>query len=174
MVSEKIKKKGMETLVDAFAGIAGAYPETRLLIVGSGPCGEPLERQAAALGVRDRCHFEPKTADVARWLQAIDIFVLPSLSEALSNSLMEAMASGCCVVASRTGGNPELTGEDERGILFEKGSASGLARVLIHLIADPGRRARLAAAGTAFIRAGFAMRKSIAGMQEIYESYLTR
>src|SRR5207244_161276 len=102
----------------------------RLLIVGSGPALPDLQASARRFALGGRCVFEPATRDVGAWLREIDIFVLPSLSEAFSNSLMEAMASGCCVVASRVGGNPELVVEGETGLLFRAADSADLARSL--------------------------------------------
>ena len=79
-------------------------------------------------------------ANVAPWLRAMDIFVLPSLSEALSNSLMEAMGCGCCPVASDTGGNPELVQDGETGLLFPVGNAEALAARLARLLDEPEYR----------------------------------
>ncbi len=120
----------------------------------------------------DLCAFIPATDEVAGWLRTIDIFVLPSLSEALSNSLMEAMACGCCVVASNVGGNPELTGASERGLLFEAGNVEDLTAVLKPLIQDRERRQQLAAAAGKFIRSGFSTGTSVTRMQEIYSGHL--
>src|ERR1019366_2576246 len=89
-------EKGLTTLLDAFAEVCRTAPNPRLLILGSGPMLPELQNHARALGIFDACIFEPSTDRVDEWLQNIDIFVLPSLSEALSNSLMEAMACGCC------------------------------------------------------------------------------
>jgi glycosyltransferase involved in cell wall biosynthesis len=165
-------EKGLSTLMEAFGAIAPSHPGVKLAIVGSGRCSEELQSQARALNVYDSCIFAPTTNDVTTWLRAIDIFVLPSLSEALSNSLMEAMACGCCAVASRVGGNPELIGESERGVLFESRNASELAAIIASLIADPERRARLAAAGASFIHEGFSLAASVTRMQQIYTSFL--
>jgi glycosyltransferase involved in cell wall biosynthesis len=76
----------------------------------------------------------------------MDIFVLPSLSEALSNSLMEAMACGVAPIASSVGGNPELVREAETGLLFEPGDAVGLATQLRRLVDGEGLRRQYAAA----------------------------
>ena len=89
-------------------------PGIRLLVVGSGPSGSSWTISRVRSGVAADVHFEPATPDVARWLNATDIFVLPSFSEALSNSLMEAMACGVASVASRVGGSPDSYGKEKR------------------------------------------------------------
>jgi glycosyltransferase involved in cell wall biosynthesis len=166
-------EKGLPTLLDAFAAVHRAHPGAKLVIVGSGPVLPELEARRSALHLEDACHFEPATADVASWLHAIDIFVLPSLSEALSNSLMEAMACGCCAVASRTGGNPELIEDGRTGLLFTPGDSAGLAECLMRLASSPGLRDSLAAAGTSFIRK-FSIENSVRRMEEIYGAFLSR
>jgi glycosyltransferase involved in cell wall biosynthesis len=124
--------------------------------------------------VSESCHFEPATRDVAQWLRCIDIFVLPSLSEALSNSLMEAMACGCCPVASRVGGNPELVNPETTGLLFEAGDAGDLAAQLRKLIGNEDLRRRYADASAALIASDFTHRASAARMGEIYADNLRR
>jgi glycosyltransferase involved in cell wall biosynthesis len=161
-------EKGLPTLIEAFSRSCG---RARLLIVGGGPMLDELRRQAEPLG--DRCRFEPATNSVAAWLRQIDIFVLPSLSEALSNSLMEAMACGCAVVASRVGGNVELVAEGRTGFLFEKGNAEELASVLDRLIADQSLRLSMGASAAGFIREGFSLAASVSRMQSIYDTMLS-
>jgi glycosyltransferase involved in cell wall biosynthesis len=165
-------EKGLDTLLDAFAAVRGVAPGMKLAIVGSGPCLEGLQGRAQALGILPDCVFEPATARVGDWLRAIDIFVLPSLSEALSNSLMEAMACGCCVAASRVGGNPELVAHGETGMLFKAGDAAGLAAVLSLLARDPVRRAELAANAARVIRSRFSLEAAASRMAEIYSELL--
>jgi glycosyltransferase involved in cell wall biosynthesis len=163
-------EKGLETLIQAFAQLGERA--ARLLIVGSGPALDGLQALAAKLDLKDRCVFEPATKHVAERLRTIDIFVLPSLSEAFSNSLMEAMASGCCVVASRVGGNPELVIEEESGLLFHAGDSADLARCLDRLLNDDGLRERLAEAGTRRIREHFTIAAAAQRMAAIYRSVL--
>src|SRR4029453_2681417 len=98
----------------------------KLVIVGCGPPLKELQAYSRELGLGDDCVFEPSTNHVVAWLHAIDIFAVPSLFEALSNALMEAMASGCCVIATRIGGNPELVTHERTGLLFKAGGAPGL------------------------------------------------
>ncbi len=166
-------EKGLPTLVEAFAQVHRAHPGTKLVIVGDGPMLPDLKARSRALEIDRACHFEPATAAVTTWLRAIDIFVLPSLSEALSNSLMEAMACGCCVVASRTGGNPELIDEGRTGLLFAPGDAAGLAECLTRLASGPGLRERLATGAAAYIRK-FSIEASVRRMEEIYNTFLRR
>jgi glycosyltransferase involved in cell wall biosynthesis len=172
-------EKGLPTLVEAFAKVVSSGPSDlcsglRLAIVGSGRMLETLQAMTVGLGVQDRCHFEPSTADVTAWLRAIDIFVLPSLSEALSNSLMEAMACGCAVVASAVGGNPELVSEGTTGFLFPAGNASELAGCLQRLVVDEPLRTRLGAEASDRVRQHFSLEASVQRMQQIYDELLGR
>ncbi len=165
-------EKGLETLMEAFGKIAPAHPGARLLFVGSGKMEQPLKDQAARLGVDAKCWFEPTAKDVGQWLRGIDIFVLPSRSEALSNSIMEAMASGCAVVASNVGGNPELVIDGETGLLFDVGNAGDLAAKLTRLIEDKTLRAAVAEAGCQRIRREFPLDVSVRKLESIYEEFL--
>ena len=164
-------EKGIETLIEAF-GRLGSRPDVRLRIVGSGSALPRLQALAASLKLGDRCVFEPATLAVAQTLREIDIFVLPSLSESFSNSLMEAMACGCCVVASRVGGNAELVIDRETGLLFPARDSGELARCLDLLLRDGNLCARLAAAGNRRIRKHFTMAQAAERMAEIYRGVL--
>jgi glycosyltransferase involved in cell wall biosynthesis len=108
---------------------------------------------------------------VAEWLREIDIFVLPSRSEALSNSLLEAMASGCCPVASRVGGNTELIRHDENGILFEAGDVEQLSKVLETLGELPALRDQLAARARSTAEQ-YSIGASARRMEEIYAEFI--
>jgi glycosyltransferase involved in cell wall biosynthesis len=165
-------EKGLGTLLEAFAAVRGLAPAMKLAIVGSGPCLAGMQERARALGILPDCVFEPATPRVADWLHAIDIFVLPSLSEALSNSLMEAMACGCAVAASRVGGNPELVTHGETGMLFEPRDAAGLAGVLRLLVCDSARRRKLATNASRLIRSRFPLAAAARRMGGIYTELL--
>jgi L-malate glycosyltransferase len=160
-------EKDLGTLMDAFAYVGRSG--LKLYIVGNGSMLEELRVKAA--GLAGDCTFAPATEKVAEWLQKIDIFVLPSRSEAFSNSLLEAMACGCCVVASRVGGNPELIRHGENGMLFEAGDAGQLSRVLETLLDNPILRRQLA--GRARLTAeGFSIATSARRMGQIYEELI--
>jgi len=166
-------EKGVRLLVEAFAQVHAARPDSRLLVVGSGPCSGEIIGEAESSGVREACTFEPATSEVARRLRELDIFVLPSYSEALSNSLMEAMACGCACIASRVGGNPELIEDGVNGVLFEKGNARDLAEKLRLLFDRPDLRACYGTRAAARIREQFPLARSAARMEEIYRRFLT-
>src|SRR5229473_4967915 len=159
-------EKGLSTLLEGFARVRPSRAGMKLAIVGSGPMLNPLQSEARALGIFEDCVFVPATAQVTTWLRAIDIFVLPSLSEAFSNSLMEAMACGCCAVATNVGGNPELVRNGETGLSFEPGDSEGLSVVLRTLIENEALRQRLAAAGAELISQRFSTRAAADRMAE--------
>ena len=111
--------------------------------------------------------------DVPEWLHSMDVFVLPSRSESFSNSLMEAMACGRCVVASAVGGNPELVTDGVNGLLFPSEDVPALERCLRSLVEeDPRLRHSLSAAAAAHIQRSFSMEASIAGISELYATLL--
>jgi glycosyltransferase involved in cell wall biosynthesis len=167
-------EKDLPTLVKAFALARRKYPDMKLVIVGSGAMLDPLKRLSGELGQQDHCVFVPSTTEVAKWLSAIDIFVLPSVSEALSNSLMEAMVCGCAPVASNVGGNGELVLDGQHGLLFRAGDAEDLARCLCTLAADEPLRRRFAEASRRFIQENFGLATSVRRMTEIYIEAIDR
>jgi glycosyltransferase involved in cell wall biosynthesis len=158
-------EKDLGTLIEAFARIHRSG--LKLSIVGSGSMLEQLRWQAEARGLAADCIFTPATARAAERLRSIDIFVLPSLSEALSNSLLEAMACGCCPVASRVGGNIELIRHGENGMLFEAGDVGQLCCVLDALIENPALRRQLAG-GARSTAEDFSITQSARRMEAIY------
>ena len=167
-------EKSLPDLFHAFARIHCAHPATTVAIVGTGPEQRALHSLARSLGILPHCVFGPATQQVSAWLRAIDIFVLPSRSEALSNSLMEAMACGCCALASNVGGNPELIAHNETGLLFEAGNVAALTSALDLLIRNPSRRASLAAAATSRIQEHFSIQASANRMGAIYAELIER
>jgi glycosyltransferase involved in cell wall biosynthesis len=165
-------EKGVRDLVEAFAHIAAGDNGVGLVLVGSGPLYEPIKARIHELGLSDHVHMTGGVTDVLPWLRRMDIFVLPSLSEALSNSLLEAMAVGCTAVASEVGGNPELVRKGETGLLFTPGDVNGLAHQLKELTQNNSERERLSASGQSFVRANFSRAASIGAMADLYQQHL--
>ena len=143
-------EKNLGLLIDAFAKVHQQDPKARLLIVGSGPLKEELLQRVQDLQIAPFCVFEEATTTPATWMRAIDVFVLPSRSEAFSNALLEAMACGCCPVGSRVGGMPELIKHGEHGFLFNPESPGELAEQLTKLALNPDLRNEMAAKAVRF------------------------
>lgn len=167
-------EKALDLLLEAFARVRNLTPDSKLLIVGDGPELGNLQAKSLALGIADDCVFVPAVRDVARFMRAIDIFVSSSYSEAFSNSILEAMACGCCVVASRVGGTPELIADGQRGLLFRSGDTADLAQKLISVIDDVSLRHRLASNAAEFARTKLNVQIAVRRTMEIYETMLRR
>jgi glycosyltransferase involved in cell wall biosynthesis len=167
-------EKALGVLQEAFARIRHLDPAMKLLIVGSGQELSRLGENSRRLGLASSCIFLPATQQVAKFLRAIDIFVSCSYSEAFSNSILEAMACGCCVVASRVGGTPELIEDGDRGLLFAAGNVDELAQKLQQVIQDAALRERLGKSATAFASSKLTIEKAAQRSMEIYETLLYR
>jgi glycosyltransferase involved in cell wall biosynthesis len=167
-------EKGLPTLLEAFAVCLASNPQLFLVIVGDGGERPVLQRQARELGITSRCLFQAAVEDVAPWLSRMDVFVLPSISEALSNALMEAMACECACIASRVGGTLELLHEGETGLAFDAGDWRGLAAQLQAMAGDAELRRRLAAQGAAAVRSNFSLAAAARRLGAVYDDVLAR
>lgn len=165
-------EKNLPVLVEAFARMKTHAPGAKLAIVGDGSMRAALEAQACSLGVGADCVFAGRAHNVADWLRSIDIFVLPSTSEALSNSLMEAMACGCAPVASDVGGNPELVEHGVNGLLFPPANVDELAKCLGDLAVNREMRRRFADASERIVKGRFSLDAAARRMGDIYASLL--
>ncbi len=156
--------KGVDVLIEA-AALADA--PVRLEIFGRGSLRPELERLAADRSVDARFNgFEP---DVRSKLPSLDVFALPSRGDNLPVSILEAMAAGLPVVATRVGGIPELVDDGETGFLVDADDAPGLAAALDRLAADPDERRRLGGRGAERARAEFSADGVAARMLSLYE-----
>jgi glycosyltransferase involved in cell wall biosynthesis len=168
-VSRAEPVKGLPHLVEAAARVAVVRPDVRWLVVGGGSQMQQLQGLAKALGVVDRIVFEGVREDIPDLLQAMDIFVLPSLSEGLPLAALEAMASGRPVVCSRVGGLAELVSHEETGLLVPPGDSTALAEGVLRLLSDSTLGHRLAdlARGEAITR--YDHRVFIEQLFDVYE-----
>ncbi|MDQ2777766.1 MAG: glycosyltransferase family 4 protein [Acidobacteriota bacterium] len=167
-------EKGLDLLQAAFARVRHLVPGCKLLIVGNGPELARLQSNAQGLGLQDACVFLPAVAFVAPIMRAIDIFVSCSHSEAFSNAILEAMACGCCVIGSRVGGTPELTGEDERGLLFGTGSVDELTDKLAMTMTNETLRKTLGEKAAAFAKSKLNVEANVERTMQIYDTLLER
>jgi glycosyltransferase involved in cell wall biosynthesis len=128
--------KGVDHLLWAWQQAAGDFPDARLLLLGDGPLLEEMKGLARGLGVGGSAEFRGHVANVAEFLRASDVFVLPSLQEGMPNSLLEAMACGLPPVATRIGGVVDIVRDGENGILVAPGDAAGLAAGIRRFLGD--------------------------------------
>jgi glycosyltransferase involved in cell wall biosynthesis len=125
----------------------------------------PGEEQVGRATVRSVGAVPP--AEVARWLRAADVYVHPSRADTFPSGVLEALASGAPVLASRVGGIAEQVRE-ETGVLVEPGDAAALAAAIESLLADPGRRGRMGAAGAVDVRERFSLERQIDAYVALY------
>ena len=144
-VGRLIGNKGPHLALEAFAKTARDF--TTLTFAGDGPMRQKLETEARRLGVAPSVTFLGQVDDVSELIGTADVMIRPSLTEGQSLALLEAMASGACVVASDIPANRELIEPEQAGLLSEPGSADDLARQLRRVIDDDALRQRLAAEG---------------------------
>jgi len=140
-----VEGKGLDTLLEAFKLVASENRETYLLLLGKGPLGDRLKDKAGSLGISDNVCFKGNVPNVHEYLNSADIFVFPSFREGMPNSLLEAMACGLPVIASKIGGVVDVVEDGKSGILFEPGDVSGLASAMVRLLNDNELRLKLGA-----------------------------
>jgi glycosyltransferase involved in cell wall biosynthesis len=140
-------KKDQGSLLEAFARVHRSLPQSRLVVIGTGPRERELKAAAEELGVAPAVRFLGMRDDVPDLLPGFDTFVLSSLHEGLSIALVEALAAGVPVVATRVGGIPELIIHGEYGLLVPPHDPDALAAAMEGLARNDRARQRLAAAG---------------------------
>jgi sugar transferase (PEP-CTERM/EpsH1 system associated) len=172
--ADRIKHQAV--LVDAFALLLARFPapeyDLRLAIVGDGPLLPALRERVAAQDWAERAWLPGARADVAAILRGFSVFVLPSLSEATPVTILEAMATGLPVVASRVGGVPQLVLDGHTGTLVPPADAQALADALAPYVLDPALRARHGAAGRAHVQATHSIDAMVDGYAALYDRFL--
>jgi glycosyltransferase involved in cell wall biosynthesis len=139
--------KGLSFLVRAMPGILARHPESLLVLVGKGAEEVKLRSLADSLGLNGRVLFMGWRPDVEEILPCLDLLVLPSLNEGMGRVLVEAMAAGVPIVASRIGGVPDLIWDGKNGLLVPPADCGALEQAISTLLADEPTRRRMAARG---------------------------
>lgn len=172
-----VKKKGLNVLLQALTSVFAHVPEARCLIAGSGAEMNPLRKQAADLGVADRVDF----LGAVTWDQtpilyaACDVFVAPSIHDengnvdGLPNTVLEAMAAGRCVVASRVAGMELVVKPGETGLLTTEYDATSLAEALELVLTQPDLRSRLGAEARRAVERTFNWDTVAARLEQLYQ-----
>jgi glycosyltransferase involved in cell wall biosynthesis len=136
-------QKGLDTLLRAWKEVCQTHPQAHLVLVGQGPEREKLETLAADLELGASLHFLGHVEPILPYVQASDVFVLPSFFEGLSNALLEAMACGLAVVTTNIGGTCEVIRPEVDGLLVEPGDVPALAASLGRVLEDAALAQRL-------------------------------
>jgi len=144
----------------------------RLLLVGDGPEHAALESLVAKLRLTSLVWLAGDRDDIPELLRTMDIFVLPSLGEGLSNTLLEAMSTGLPVIASAVGGNTELVSDRINGLLFQAGDANALAEAVASLVDHPCLRHAMGRAGESLIKQHFHWQRTVDSYLAVYDSLL--
>ena len=167
--------KDQVNLVRAVAVARGqgeAGRRLRLVIAGDGPQRAEVEAEIAAAGVGDITWLAGARSDVPEVMRALDIFALPSQAEGISNTILEAMASGLPVVATEVGGNAELVAAGETGALVPAQDPEGMAQALLRYTADVALRQNHGAAGRQRVECNFSIDNMVARYTRLYEQLL--
>lgn len=161
------------TLLQAIRAVARAFTNWRLLVIGEGPELPRLKAFTSAHpNWRGRVAFMGSSNRVAEMLNVMDVYVLPSISEGISNSLLEAMATGLPVVATATGGNPEVVVDGDSGLLFAVGGSEELADKLVELRAKAELRVQLGQRALRRVKENFSIESMVQNYARMYESML--
>jgi L-malate glycosyltransferase len=167
------RAKNHQGFLHAAARVAAKFSAVEFVLVGDGPFRAELERETQSLGLVNQVRFLGDRRDVPALLASMDVTVLPSSSESLSNSIIESMAAGVPVVANRVGGNTELIGND-RGALVTAGDEAGLATAIEWLLRDEGLRKSLGRNARAYAQANFTIEQMRRNHEELYTHLLER
>ena len=161
-------EKGIDLLIRAFHHLASEFPETILVIIGDGPEKENLKELAENLGIRDRVIFTGFQPEPERFFALFDLFALGSRIEAMPVALMQAMAQGKAIVATKVGGVPELVEDNKEALLVPAEDEFMLTRAISRLLHDPKLAKRLGENARAKAEQEFSLKKMIESYQKIY------
>ena len=168
------ERKNLFFLLDCWQDVARDRPEAHLLVAGSGPLRQRLERHAAGLGLDGRVTFAGYVAEDEKvdYYNVADAFFFPSAMEGFGLTVAEAMSCGVPVVASRRGSLPEVVEDGESGLLGDPEDRGDMAGKLALLLSDPALRAKLGAAGRARVERDFRWERCAAATARVYEDVL--
>ena len=163
-IARLASEKDQNNLLEAFSKVAGIIGKARLVIVGDGPLRKELEGSAKRLNISDKVIFTGFQEDIPFFLNIFDIFVLSSMREGTSLTLIEAMAVELPVIATNAGGSPDVVIDRKTGLLVPPKNSDKLAEAIIRLCENPGAREEMGKAGRLRMEENF----SLSGMADKY------
>jgi glycosyltransferase involved in cell wall biosynthesis len=174
MVARLSPEKGTEHLIRAAALVARRSPAFRLEIAGGGRCLPELQALAAQCGVAEQVRFLGEVWDVPDLLARASLFVLPSLSEGMSLTLLEAMARGLPVVTTAVGGSPEVVVDGQTGFLVPPAAPEALAEKLLLLLSRPDLGGPMGLAGRRRVEEHFSTQAMLSQYERLYDRLVRR
>jgi glycosyltransferase involved in cell wall biosynthesis len=167
-VGALVEHKGHRHLVHAAKDIVRAVPEARIVILGEGDMRDELARMLHELGLERHVLLPGFRPDVLSLLKTVDVFVMPSITEGLGTSILDAMACGKVVVASAVGGIPEVVAPEETGLLVPARDPSALAAAVVRLLGDRALATRMGEAGRARVKQHFTAERMVQETLDVY------
>jgi glycosyltransferase involved in cell wall biosynthesis len=170
IIARLTEAKGHRYLLQALPPLLETWPQLCCLFVGEGELRDQLHRLAVELAVEQACRFVGVREDIADILAAADLVVLPSLSEGFPFVLLEALAMGCPVVASRVNGVPELIEDHKTGLLVPARDSQALTTAIREVLSDLTAASKMGAKGRTMVRERFAVDQMVANTTAIYDA----
>ena len=168
-IARLTEQKGHRYLMQALPRLLQTWPQLCCMFVGEGELRDALHHMAIDLGVEQACRFMGVREDIADILAAVDVVVLPSLSEGFPFVLLEALAMGCPVVASRVNGIPELIENQKTGLLVSPRDPHALMVAIREVLSNPTAASKMGAEGRAVVRERFTVDCMVANTTAIFD-----
>jgi L-malate glycosyltransferase len=167
-IAALVPHKGQRHLIEAARLVVQRMPDVRFLILGEGELREMLERQVREYRLEKHVFLPGFRTDVLGCLKSFDLFAMSSVTEGLGTALLDAMACGKAIVATRTGGIPEVVDDGVTGKLVAPRDHGAMAQAILELLEDHAGRARMGDAGRARVEARFTVERMVAGTAAVY------
>src|ERR1019366_3743174 len=168
-VAALVPHKGQRHLVEAAHLVVREVPDARFIILGEGELREPLERQVREYKLEKHVLLPGFRTDVLGCIKGFDLFAMSSVTEGLGTSLLDAMACSRAIVATRTGGIPEIVEDGVNGVLVPPRDHAEMAKAIVRLLNDGALRKKMGDAGFARVQARFTVERMVAETASVYE-----
>jgi len=168
-VGRLVPIKGHTWLLRAVPRVLAEFPQASVVLIGDGPLLGELKELADELGITPHVVFLGTRHDIPECLAVLDLFVLPSLNEGMGRALVEAMAVGCPVVATRVGGIPDVVADGTTGLLVPPRDDRALAEAILTLLRDRSRRAAYGEAARRYVDGRFDIETMVHNIERLYD-----
>ncbi|MFP4393003.1 MAG: glycosyltransferase [Desulfohalobiaceae bacterium] len=173
VVAQLIPRKGHAYLLQALPKILESYPRVKLLLFGQGHLQSDLQQQVMNLGLQDVVHFAGFRKDLKHILPCLEMLIHPALLEGLGVSLLQAAAAGLPIIATRTGGIPEIVLDNKTGLLVEPGQSDALAKAILYMLRHPEQIREMGQKGRELVCNRFSRQHMAQGNLQVYHQLLS-